>query len=201
MGATSLLDENRNIIQGGQLVSTDDIGRKTFQDIVTNKIVLRGRWYLYADSRWVGARLVANNQNHNQNHGTGAFPNIDWRSLGIGVLPANTILLKLCMFGRTNNAQVGDMQLALNLQGDFDTDGGYGTNLEANPTELIAPTNLNVPDSAGTIHPMTNMRYYEIDLGEHFLDRQQAIVPTVKPIDSTLTATRYFYGDIWVEYT
>lgn len=155
----------------------------------TSPIDFSGRYYMYADSRWVGTRNTfgVSSDNHNQNHGTNAVPNTVWHSLGIGFLPQGTILHSLEFIGRANNEQVSDIEVHLSKQGaNFDT-VGYDTNTEALNEEILAPTLL------GTNAPnFFDMQKWTVDLNDYVLTEDRIIVFNCRPV-RTGSGTRYWY--------
>lgn len=57
MGATSLLDGGRNIIQEDELIYLDSKGVKHFQKHLPQRLNLNGKWNLDLGNDWIGAEL------------------------------------------------------------------------------------------------------------------------------------------------
>lgn len=176
---------------------TNGLGAKGFNKLFTRqRLNFSGRYYLYNNNRWVGTRnnWGVGTDNQNQNFGTGATPNVIWNNLGIGFLPAGAVLKRMVFYGRTNNAQVDDIEVHLSKQGDSLTTGGFDSNGEADNVEVLPVTALN-----GSAPNMNDIQSWEVSLGDHVLTKDRCIIFACRPVGN-LTGTRYWYVNAYLEY-
>lgn len=146
-----------------------------------------GRFYL-DPNRWVGhyyhyGQATVNNH---QSFGTGAVPSIIWYHMGIGFLPAGTILKSLEFIGRVNTTDVDGITVQLSCQGDNFNNGGYDSPADAQNQVILAPTDL-MPNAPR----MYDMQRHEVSLNDYILDRDRVLVFCCKSIGPH-TARRYW---------
>lgn len=102
----------------GKNLSADTEGQFRIQPHRSFLINGSGRFYDYADKRWVtdsDDNFGGNIENMNESGGTGANPLVEWEHMGI-LIPSGTLIRKLHMIGRTNNNDVTDQEFSLILR-------------------------------------------------------------------------------------
>jgi len=151
-------------------------------------IDISGRWYLYADRRWVGfsVNYGAATENYSQSGGTGAEPNVLWYQLGPVILDGSSAK-QLRIAGRCNSAQVTGIDVRLYHQ--------------------TGPWSAHWDSAVETVRTLIggadNLDFSEADMKRHILDMDETVVGDgyllmmVRPVGAP-TQTRYLTSSVSV---
>ena len=162
------------------------------------------RFYCNTDNRWVTSSddyYGTGNFQASESGGTGIDPTQKWQHQGL-FMPAGTKIHRVHIIGRANITQISDMECYLYVQVPNTAsiwESGLNSNSETNITDLVrdfwyTPANGTAFTGATTeIHKRT----FDTD---HTLLADGFLSLFMKPV-GTLTATRYFYSTIALEYS
>jgi len=152
-----------------------------------------GRFYCYADLRWV--------TNSDDNYGityyqhaesglTGADPVYEWEHQGMQ-LPKGVHIKNLLFAGRTNNNQIADLEIVVVERSQINpnaSESGWDNDNEMVNTVIYRDTWRN---AVGTFTGAMNDRHRATIPINHTMSANSEISIYIKP-QGTLTATRYF---------
>lgn len=158
-----------------------------------------GRFYFYADKRWVtfNTNYGANYVNNPSSGGTAAEPNVRWNDNSFYV-PEGATLRNFYMYGRVNTADVTDVEFFARVHdADFNADLAIDTAAEVGAITVVPATALLLDQGAGD---MVDMRSKKINLGNHTMGPGGGIlVPYMRAVGAP-TATRFYIGSYILEY-
>lgn len=155
-----------------------------------------GRWYLYADNRWI----TDSDDNYGTSYyqfaesgGTGTTPIAEWEHMG-KLVPAGKTINKLHFVGRSNSDEVTDLEFYIILRKpDPITRWETGLDNDAEDVEVVLYNNLFfAPTDGGTAFSgnMSDRHWRTIDIN-HLVTENSYLSIYIRPT-GTLTATRYF---------
>lgn len=178
----------------------DPLGRDWFIDyagdakLLTQPQYIRGsgRAYLFTDLRWVTNANInngVNNENFDQNEGTGVNPNYSWQRIG-DLIKEGTVLSEVEIAGFCNSTEVTNVEVRVALIKPTTPalwDTGFDANAERIATEILA-TDYFPAGYTGTTNDYTKRI---LPLGDTVVDADSFLAIYYKP-SGTITATRYF---------
>uniref|UniRef100_A0AAU7VGT5 Tail fiber protein n=1 Tax=Dinoroseobacter phage vB_DshS_R26L TaxID=3161158 RepID=A0AAU7VGT5_9CAUD len=179
------------------MVADHTTGKVTFPntDLPSRQVYpIGGRWYMNTDNRWVGfsASYGAATENYNQNNGTGTEPSVVWNQFG-PFIRQGAVLHKIKGALRSSSSETTAFDIRVILAsstafaaGNWDSAGETTHNL------VYSADNVSFTD--------TNWLPIDIDLGDWSVAADSFFLVFIKPV-GTITAVRYLYGPLSLEYT
>lgn len=162
----------------------------------TSLITYAGRFYLYADNRWV--------TNSDDNYGVGYFqfqesagsstnPTAEWEHFGT-FIPSGRTVKKLHLIGRASNVEVTDLEIHIILRRPNDIDiWNSGLNSDAEDNDIVLYRDFFfAPAGGGDVftNSITHTHKRTIDL-DALVDEDSFLSIYVRPV-GTLATTYYF---------
>lgn len=151
-----------------------------------------GRFYCYADLRWVtdsDDNYGPNYYQLNENCGLGVEPLIEWEHMGT-YIPAGRRIRKLHFAGKSNNTQVLDLEMRVVIRKPSPITR-WETGLDNDGEDVVQTLYTGNFKTAAMTGNSNDFLRRELDLGDVEVTEDSMVSIYVRPV-GVLTATRYF---------